>query len=424
MNFELLEELSKEEFVIIAFETIACPISKKREIVELAIQQVNWNGELLNSFDSFIRPSFHENLNSEFPFNSETLKDAPSLNELKSHILSLISQRCLVAHNNSRINKYISPSLNINETAFCTQDLIKEIEPEIGFHRIDNLCKYFDIEYENKHSAIDEAKATAKLFSLLKNLHINKFGLDSFKSKLEHSEYFPLSIENYDSLSRNQLIDSLPIQTSKLQEMLSRLSSIPSKSLPINQYLNILDKALSDRIITEYEAINLIEIAQDFKLNKEQVIEIHEEYLRKLTRIYLLDNYLSDSEIDDLLKVTTLLCLTNQELNQIIDFEKVEISSPLDKSVINNLNSKTVCISGRLEAKINGNKINREKAHELISERGMVLKRVVSKKLDFLVCSHPDEISSIHRKNRKAAEYKTLIISEKQFWEMINVDID
>jgi DNA polymerase-3 subunit epsilon len=187
-----------------------------------------------------------------------------------------------------------------------------------------------------------------------------------------------------------------------------------------------LDRALADRILEEKEIFSLVELANSYNLSKEQVMEIHEEYLRKLIRIYLLDEIITNTELDDLHLVSELLCILPKELDLLIEYErtKIPITTPGMQKQLKSLKGKSVCFSGHLNCKINGKRIDRELAQQLVKERGLILKRVVSKNVDYLITAQSEQFSSKGRKNRKAMEYHVNVMDEKIFWEMIGVVVD
>ena len=65
--------------------------------------------------------------------------------------------------------------------------------------------------------------------------------------------------------------------------------------------------------------------------------------------------------------------------------------------------------------------IDREFAHSLAIEKGLIVKKGVSKKLDLLVVADPNSQSS---KARKARDYGVKIIAEAVFWRNIGVTIE
>ncbi|MCD6497083.1 MAG: BRCT domain-containing protein, partial [Deltaproteobacteria bacterium] len=85
------------------------------------------------------------------------------------------------------------------------------------------------------------------------------------------------------------------------------------------------------------------------------------------------------------------------------------------------LTGKTVCLTGQLQAIIGDERVSKQTAILLATNRGMVVKRNVTKKLDFLVAADPDSQSS---KARQARKYGVRILAESVFWRMLGVDVN
>ena len=150
-----------------------------------------------------------------------------------------------------------------------------------------------------------------------------------------------------------------------------------------------------------------------------QVAEIHQSYLSKLVRIYLLDGHLSQSEISDLENVATLLNLENK-LEWIIGLEKSMLPQ-MQKIEAHDCTGKSVCFTGELCSNINGRPVTREMAHEIALAKGMVIKSGVSAKLNFLVIADPHSQSN---KARRARELNIHLLSEPMFWHLVGLRVD
>ena len=85
------------------------------------------------------------------------------------------------------------------------------------------------------------------------------------------------------------------------------------------------------------------------------------------------------------------------------------------------LQGKTVCFTGELTSRINGEPITRDMAEALAEKAGLFVSSNVSKKLDLLVVADPNTQSG---KAKKARQYGTRIIAEPVFWQGIGVTVD
>ncbi len=430
MTSDPILELYNHQFAIISLETTGISPQHGDHLIELAIQTVNWNGELLDSYETLIHPGIDIEGFQIHGITDDMVKNAPSISDIVPDILSRLNGRTLVAHDLDFALRFLEPALNGNIQklkGICTLKLFNLVSPDSGLRRLEQLCTYYDIDFSVRHSAKSDSLATAKLFSILKNLFSQQFELETFMHDFLHlTNIEDCPRERNLFIKRKEAKNIATIQKTKLYDLLNRLTSNAGDSVPVRQYLNVLDRALADRILEEKEIISLVELAKDYKLSKDQVMEIHEEYLRKLIRIYLLDEILTSVEMDDLNLVSELLCILPKELDLLIKYErtKIPITTPGVQKKLKTLGGKSVCFSGHLNCKINGNRIDRDLAQQLVKERGLIVKRVVSKNVDYLITAHSEQFSGKGRKNRKAMEYNVNVIDEKIFWEMIGIHVD
>lgn len=430
MTSDPILELYNHQFAIISLETTGISPQHGDHLIELAIQTVNWNGELLNSYETLIHPGIDVEGFQIHGITDDMVKNAPAISEIVPDILSRLNGKTLVAHDLDFALRFLEPALNGNIQklkGICTLKLFNLVSPDSGLRRLEQLCTYYDIDFSVRHSAKSDSIAIAKLFSILKNLFSQQFELETFMADFLHlTNIEDCPRERNLFIKRKEAKNIATIQKTKLYDLLNRLTSNAGDSVPVRQYLNVLDRALADRILEEKEIISLVDLAKDYKLSKDQVMEIHEEYLRKLIRIYLLDEILTNVEMDDLNLVSELLCILPKELDLLIKYErtKIPITTPGVQKQLKTLAGKSVCFSGHLNCKINGNRIDRDLAQQLVKERGLIVKRVVSKNVDYLITAHSEQFSGKGRKNRKAMEYHVNVIEEKIFWEMIGVQVD
>lgn len=183
--------------------------------------------------------------------------------------------------------------------------------------------------------------------------------------------------------------------------------------------MEVLDRALLDRMITTTEAEGLVHLATDLGMSQLNIEIAHQTYLLELTTSAIADGVVTDTERRDLLLVTRLLGLGQEELDEAL--RAASIDAQQLHAVDGRAAGKTVCFTGELTSTINGLPISRETAQELATRAGMVVKSNVSKKLAMLVAADP---SSQSGKASKAQEYGIPVVAEAVFWQMIGVRTD
>lgn len=144
-------------------------------IIELAAVKVK-NGEIIDRFEAFANP--HHPLSATTidltGITDDMVKDAPDIEVVIKQFKDWVGNDILVAHNASfdmgfynmglkKIGLEKSPNPVID-----TLELGRYLYPELKNHRLNTLCKRFDIELTQHHRAIYDAEATGYL--LLKML--------------------------------------------------------------------------------------------------------------------------------------------------------------------------------------------------------------------------------------------------------------
>jgi DNA polymerase III subunit epsilon len=168
-------------------------------------------------------------------------------------------------------------------------------------------------ERARAHSALADARATAQL--LLAYLSDGRArGLDS----LEAFGCQPLTLPSQPWcratasdrwLRREQAATTRQERTTYLARLVERLDTTGVVSAEVAAYLDVLDRALEDRRITELEADALLAIAQEWGLSRQQVTDAHQQYVGALAAAAWADGQISSAERRDLEAVGGLLGL-------------------------------------------------------------------------------------------------------------------
>ncbi|PXW92494.1 DNA polymerase III catalytic subunit PolC type [Streptohalobacillus salinus] len=139
-------------------------------IIELAAVRVK-EGEIVERFERFSNP--HQPLSQTIidltGITDDMLKDAPEVEEVLTEFKAWIGEDILVAHNASFDMGFINQGFQkagIEEAmnpVIDTLELGRFILPQLKSHRLNVLCKYYNIELTQHHRAIYDTEATAYL---------------------------------------------------------------------------------------------------------------------------------------------------------------------------------------------------------------------------------------------------------------------
>ncbi len=431
-DFNALEQsLECALFAILDCETTGFSPARGDKIIEIAIITCDLSGNICDQYETLINPNREIDACSIHHITSEMVFNAPSIQDVMEDILFHLNGKTIIGHNvafdlrfiNFELSKYFNKSINLR--GGCTMELAGIVEPSIPSRKLKSICEYFNIPIYNEHTAIGDCMAAYKVFNLLCPILIERSDFETFlNNTCKPVEFIPEPAPKGISFKRDHARAHLTREADKIRDMLQRLPNNPTDAVPVQNYLSLLDRILSDRIISDDETQVLLEFINEYGLSRDQVDEIHHEYIRKLIRIYLLDGIISEGEHTDLQKVCVLLSIEINDLNKLIEFEKAEISKEvINQSPVNEnkLVGKSVCFTGQLISTCQGQAIDRSFAHRLSHERGLIVKKDVSKDLDYLIVADPYSLSG---KSRKARGLGIPILEERVFWNMINFKVD
>lgn len=167
--------LEEETYVVFDVETTGLS-AVYDTIIELAAVKVK-GGEIIDKFEAFANP--HRPLSATIieltGITDDMLRDAPDVVDVIRDFREWIGNDILVAHNASFdmgfLNVAYKKLLEVEKAknpVIDTLELGRFLYPEFKNHRLNTLCKKFDIELTQHHRAIYDTEATAYL--LLKML--------------------------------------------------------------------------------------------------------------------------------------------------------------------------------------------------------------------------------------------------------------
>jgi len=174
-------------------------------ITEVAVCKVK-NGEIIDEYTTFVNPE------KPIPFNvqelthitDEMVADAPKMSEMIPEFLEFCKGCVLVAHNahfdiSFINNKAQKLGLEFKPYVIDTYEMSLELYNAVENHKLGTLTEYLGIELEGAHRAINDTRATAKMFIRMKE--------DCIKENIEINNYIFTNItDKSKNLSPNHII--------------------------------------------------------------------------------------------------------------------------------------------------------------------------------------------------------------------------
>jgi len=252
--------------------------------------------------------------------------------------------------------------------------------------RLNIACERFGVALEAHHRALADARATAQL--LIRVLDDEPSGTPALLSGLE----VPL---NPRTLRREAIAGPANMPLARIVAS----TRYPTSDDKVLSYLDALDWALDDLVITNVETEQLQRLTEELGLSRKQVKDAHERYLDMLIASARRDGVITGDEHELMRAVASALGLGNVDIPSI---------TPLAAPPTSMQSGTRVCFTGTAVGPT-GEKIGRAELEAAASSAGLQPVRNVTKKsCDLLVAADPASSSG---KARKARSFGIPIIS-------------
>lgn len=393
-------------------------------IIEFAVVQMTLTGKPISEFVTLINPERHVGATGIHGIEQSHVENAPRFEEVAADILGYLENTIWAGHNFNFDERFIRQEYERHDydlpevPTICTMQNAEAIGFGYGERKLNVICKTLGIDTGQQHSALDDARATAAILSLI--LERGGFNGEDYNRLIPPFPQHQFVVSSRYKLRPPPPEDAPPL--SRISELLINEPIIgQSDSEAQNEYLIVLDKALGDRRMENREFAELFVLARERRIKAGELYELHEAYFASLISKAWEDGKVTSVEFEDLQKVGRLLGFNEDHISILINdrrySEPVTISGLADE----NFTGKTVCFTGALNALVNGKPLTKANAHELAESCGLVPVKAVSKKLDVLVVADPFSASG---KAKKAREYGTHIMGEDTFWKRLGFEVD
>ncbi len=185
----------RKKIIEIVLDTETTGLDYTREkLVEFAAVRLE-NGKIKDKFQTLINPQQHIRKSSIaiHGITPEMVEDAPTEEDVIPQILEFIGEYPIVAHNAifdysflNEASKRVTGNELKNER-IDTQQMFKEIYPDLEAHGLNALTEKFNVELKDHHRAMGDTMGLALAYPKLKKLYLQKF--DWEKKQLENVEY-------------------------------------------------------------------------------------------------------------------------------------------------------------------------------------------------------------------------------------------
>ena len=200
--------------IVLDTETTGLDYTKEK-MVEFAAVRLE-NGKIKDQFQTLINPQQHIRKSSIaiHGITPEIVEDAPTEEEIMPKILEFMGDYPMVAHNAIFDYCFINEAAKrvtgkeIENERIDTQQMFKEIYPDLDAHGLNALTDKFKVELKDHHRAMGDTMGLALAYPKLKKLYLQRN--DWANKELENVEYLFerfLRIQNTVTTLQSELQD-------------------------------------------------------------------------------------------------------------------------------------------------------------------------------------------------------------------------
>lgn len=410
-------------FAVIDLETTGLNPYRNDRVVELAVVIFQTGKGIIEEFTTLVNPERDVGPTRIHGITASDIIHAPRFIDLAGNLVEILKKsHALVGHNIRFDHSFLQSEYSRIRYKLPDCALIDTMRLA-GGGALSACCSRYGVQFDGRlHTALHDARATTWLLQTI----ILKCpdAISGYGTHLNNNNWPEIAI-NYVQLLPRHTLQKTQYETPRyIQRLAERLSSDSGNCCPEGErdYRLLLNQVLEDRQIEDIEAESLVDLATHCGLGLKQIEAIHQDYLAQLVKLAWVDNYLSDSERNELQLVSQLLGmgrLTEEKLDNLLQLTAQEIAVTNENS--NSWIGKTVCFTGECGCTIGRRLISRDLAEQLAKEKGIIIKDSVTKSLDILVVADPNTQSG---KAKKARQYGTRIIHEPVFWRALGIAID
>ena len=185
----MIDPVFSDTYCVFDIETTGFDPEKQDKITEIAICKVKGD-KIIDEYTTFINPqrNIPQNVQQLTHITDEMVKDAPTIEEALPEIMDFIEGSILIAHNSdfdiSFMNYFIEREgfgPRFNNLIIDTLMVARELYYYLPNKKLGTIVEDLGIELEGAHRAINDTRATAKMFIKMiedlrnKNIDINNY---------------------------------------------------------------------------------------------------------------------------------------------------------------------------------------------------------------------------------------------------------
>ena len=279
--------MARKKGIEIVLDTETTGFDYTREkMVEFAAVRLE-NGKIKDEFQTLINPEQHIRKSSIaiHGITQDMVEDAPTEAEAMPKILEFIGDYPIVAHNAifdytfiNEASKRVTGS-EINNQRIDTQQMFKEVYPDLDAHGLNALTEKFKVDLQNHHRAMGDTMGLALAYPKLKKLYLQKFDWE------------------------NKQIDNINYLFERFLRIQQTVTTLQSELQDLKSVFRLYFEQGGEPITSEEGDMLIYNSKQNFGYDFEKIKPILEEFgvLEKATKLNIgfIDRFVNGHFLDD-----------------------------------------------------------------------------------------------------------------------------
>jgi len=380
-------------YAVLDFETTGLSPNSDR-VVEVGIVVLDEDFRTVQELDSLVKVNRDLGPSHIHGIKAKWLTNAPSFAELAPQILEMISGKTIICHNATFDLNFLVAEMNrcdlrvsIEDFGYVCTRIAARSSGKFSDAKLATVAAEMGIPYQNAHSALADAKATAEVFKGL---------FATSQSYLKTGLIFENASGDDVSLSRDEASKVEPL--SYIQRLVRSVNRAEGTGEE-NDYFDLLERALFDGVLSAGEIDSLLSLVQDSDMGINQVRACHNRYFNSICASAWADGVVSPSEESDIRRIGFLLGISEFEIEQSVVMPTQE-TQLVGVQVFQLLPGDLIVLTGSMTP-------NKSEIGAILEEMGFVIGENLTKKTKLLVAADVDSMSG---KAAKAREYGVKIV--------------
>ncbi|WIE62766.1 exonuclease domain-containing protein [Curtobacterium sp. MCLR17_032] len=408
-------------YAVIDLETTGLAPSYGHRIIEIGIVHVTPDGDVERTFETVVNPERDLGPVHIHRLRGADMTGAPTFADIAGDLIDKLRGRVVVAHNASFEARFLhaeferlghrSPFKQAS-TALCTMRLAQEFLPGSG-RKLADCCSAYDIELVDAHEALADARATASLLGAYIGSSRQDPRWTTWGTRATELRWPGLPSGTAPWTARRRSAGTA--DRTRVDVATDRLPAVDGGA-EATLYAAVLDRALSDDLMTANDADQLASFGREFGLREQARADLHRRYFADLVEAVWAGGVLTIQDHIQLERVARLLGVTDDELEHAVhsrqparmgarSFSAATQAAPApvaEEPAIDLGEGSIVTLTGEMRR-------SRTEIEADLARLGIRSAPNVTKKTAVLIAADVDSLSG---KARKARQYGIPIIEE------------